>query len=112
MEGGPSNKERFSSAEAVMLGALAPGVNGPTWNTVKIAFLMLGVCLAAMLSLAFSFSDSSLIFHVTFLVLIAAVLFVLLSSFLAETGLVSVEHQMQEMGLSKENVGDKSNKSN
>ncbi|KAK6149929.1 hypothetical protein DH2020_017454 [Rehmannia glutinosa] len=113
MEVGQSSKERCSSAEAVMLGALAPGVNGPTWNTLKIAFLMLGVCLAAMLGLAFSFSDSSLIFHVTFLVLIAATLFLLLSGFLAETGLVSVEHQMKEMGLgTKDGGGDRSKKSN
>ncbi|KAK6124401.1 hypothetical protein DH2020_041894 [Rehmannia glutinosa] len=118
MEAGQSSKERCSSAEAVMLGALAPGVNvsksqGPTWNTLKIAFLMLGVCLAAMLGLAFSFSDSSLIFHVTFLVLIAATLFLLLSGFLAETGLVSVEHQMKEMGLGTKDVGgDRSKKSN
>ncbi|KAL6567399.1 hypothetical protein OROGR_001067 [Orobanche gracilis] len=101
MYAGQSSKgcSSSSSAEAAMLGALAPGVNGPTWNTVKIAFLLLGVCLAAMLGLAFSFSDSSLIFHVTLLVLIAGSLFLLLSSFLAETGLVSVEYQMEEMGL-------------
>ncbi|XP_047975421.1 uncharacterized protein LOC125217883 isoform X2 [Salvia hispanica] len=86
-----------SSAEAVMLGALAPGVN--------MAFFMLGVCLAAMLGLAFSSRDSSLIFHVAFLVLIAATLFVLLSGFLAETGLVSVEHQMQEIGLGNKDAG-------
>lgn len=111
MEAEASTKERVSSAEAVMLGALAPGVNGPTWNTVKMAFMMLGVCLVAMLGLAFSFSDSSLIFHVAFLVLIAATLFVLLSSFLAETGLVSVEHQMQEIGLGNKVTGLTSNKS-
>ncbi|XP_057764482.1 uncharacterized protein LOC130985499 isoform X1 [Salvia miltiorrhiza] len=78
MEAEPS---RVSSAEAVMLGALAPGVNGATWNTLKMAFLMLGVCLAAMLGLAFSSSDSSLIFHVAFLLLIAATLFVLLTGY-------------------------------
>ncbi|XP_012091621.1 uncharacterized protein LOC105649556 [Jatropha curcas] len=89
----------ISSAEAVLLGALAPGVNGPTWNTLKSAFLMLGVCLAVMLGLAFSSSDSSLILHVGFLVLIAAFLFFLLSWFLSQIGLVSVEHQMREMDL-------------
>ncbi|KAL6546601.1 hypothetical protein OROMI_022322 [Orobanche minor] len=86
MYAGQSSKGCSSSAEAVMLGALAPGVNGPTWNTVKIAFLLLGVCLAAMLGLAFSFSDSSLIFHVTFLVLIAGSLFLLLSRSWSEEG--------------------------
>ncbi|KAL4308088.1 hypothetical protein GQ457_01G042110 [Hibiscus cannabinus] len=89
----------ISSAQAVLLGALAPGVNGPTWNTLKSAFLMLGLCLAVMLGLAFSSSDSSLILHVAFLVLIAAALFLLLNWFLEQTGLVSVEHQMQEMDL-------------
>ncbi|BAT73717.1 uncharacterized protein LOC124826819 [Vigna umbellata] len=88
-----------SSAKAVLLGALAPGVNGPTWITLKSTFLMLGVCLAVMLALAFSSSDSWLMFHVAFLVLICVTLFFLLSWFLAETGLVSVEHQMREMGL-------------
>ncbi|KAJ9136150.1 hypothetical protein P3X46_033256 [Hevea brasiliensis] len=88
-----------SPAKAVLLGALAPGVNGPTRNTLKSAFLMLGSCLAVMLGLAFSSSDSSLILHVGFLVLIAATLFLLLSWFLSQIGLVSVEYQMREMDL-------------
>lgn len=92
-------KADVSSAEAVFLGALAPGVNGPTWTTLKSAFVMLGMCLAVMFGLAFSSSDSSLILHVGFLLLIALTLFFLLSWFLAQTGLVSVEHQMQEMNL-------------
>lgn len=33
-------------------------------------------------------------------------------SYLAETGLVSVEHQMQEMGLGSKDVKDGSKKSN
>ncbi|XVE51361.1 hypothetical protein DITRI_Ditri02bG0034000 [Diplodiscus trichospermus] len=69
----------ISSAQAVLLGALAPGVNGPTWKTLKSAFLMLGLCLAVMLGLAFSSSDSSLILHVAFLVLITITLFLLLN---------------------------------
>ncbi|KAK6917580.1 hypothetical protein RJ641_018331 [Dillenia turbinata] len=73
------SKPEVSSAEAVLLGAIAPGVNGPTWNTLKLAFLVLGLCLTAMLGLAFSSSDSALILHVTFLVLIAGTLFFLLS---------------------------------
>lgn len=92
-------KADVSSAQAVFLGALAPGVNGATWTTLKSAFVMLGVCLAVMFGLAFSSSDSSLILHVGFLLLIALTLFFLLSWFLAQTGLVSVEHQMQEMNL-------------
>ncbi|XP_028777495.1 uncharacterized protein LOC114734126 [Neltuma alba] len=96
-----SDKGDVSSAKAVLLGALAPGVNGPTWVTLKSTFLMLGLCLAVMLGLAFSSSDSSLMLHVAFLVLICVSLFLLLTWFLAETGLVSVEHQMREIGLAQ-----------
>ncbi|XP_075664141.1 uncharacterized protein LOC142633774 [Castanea sativa] len=99
MENKKSDGEAISSAQAVFLGALAPGVNGPTWNTLRTAFVLLGVCLVVMLALAFSASDSSLILHVGFLVLITVTLFLLLSWFLAQTGLVSVEHQMREMDL-------------
>ncbi|CAI9787932.1 unnamed protein product [Fraxinus pennsylvanica] len=67
MESKQSSTEDFSSAKAVLLGALAPGVNGPTWNTLKISFLMLGLCLAAMLGLAFSSSDSALLEEVVVL---------------------------------------------
>ncbi|KAM7525085.1 hypothetical protein LguiA_014987 [Lonicera macranthoides] len=111
MESKQSDGEDVSSATAVLVGALAPGVNGPTWNTLRIAFLMLGVCLAAMLGLAFSSSDLSLIFHVTLMVFITGTLFLLLTNFLAQTGLVSVEHQMQEIGLAPKDNGDKSEKS-
>ncbi|CAA3013499.1 PREDICTED: uncharacterized protein LOC107832473 [Olea europaea subsp. europaea] len=81
MESKQSSREDFSSAKAVLLGALAPGVNVPTWNTLKISFLMLGLCLAAMLGLAFSSRDSGLVFHVTFLVLITGTLFLLLTRY-------------------------------
>ncbi|KAK6264710.1 hypothetical protein QUC31_012912 [Theobroma cacao] len=99
MEKKQSARGDISSAQAVLLGALAPGVNGPTWNTLKTAFLMLGLCLAVMFGLAFSSSDSTLILHVAFLVLITITLFLLLDWFLEQTGLVSVECQMQEMDL-------------
>ncbi|CAN1129605.1 hypothetical protein LINPERPRIM_LOCUS17531 [Linum perenne] len=92
-------KSTVSSAEAVLLGALAPGVNAPTWNTLKSAFFLLAVSLAVMLGLAFSSSDSSLVIHVGFLVIITATLFFLLSWFLSQTGLVSIEHQMQDLDL-------------
>ncbi|XP_039054254.1 uncharacterized protein LOC120196531 [Hibiscus syriacus] len=92
-------KGDISSAQAVLLGALAPGVNAPTWNTLKSTFLMLGICLAVILGLVFSSSGSSLILHVSFLILIAIALFLLLNLFLEHTGLVSIEHQMQEMDL-------------
>ncbi|KAL7211793.1 hypothetical protein ACSBR2_014619 [Camellia fascicularis] len=81
MENKQSGGEDVSSAKAVLLGALAPGVNGQTWNTLKFAFLMLGLCLAAMLGLAFFSSDFGLIFHVTLLVLITGTLFILLSRY-------------------------------
>ncbi|CAI0407503.1 unnamed protein product [Linum tenue] len=74
-----NRKSGVSPAEAVLLGALAPGVN------VSIAFcflsqlLYLAVKLHNCFSLAFSSSDSALVLHVGFLVLIAATLFFLLS---------------------------------
>ncbi|KAH7546022.1 hypothetical protein FEM48_Zijuj01G0156700 [Ziziphus jujuba var. spinosa] len=67
----PSTREEISSAQAVLLGALAPGVNGPTWNTLKTAFLMLGFCLAVMLGLAFSSSDSYVVADLLYVSLIA-----------------------------------------
>ncbi|KAJ7968578.1 Autophagy-related protein 22-1 [Quillaja saponaria] len=106
-----SGVEDVSSAKAVLLGALAPGVNGPTWITLKSTFLMLGLCLAIMLGLAFSSSDSWLMFHVAFLVLITVSLFLLLSWFLAQTGFVSIENQMREMGLVQNDSQETSTKS-
>ncbi|KAL3519777.1 hypothetical protein ACH5RR_017926 [Cinchona calisaya] len=103
--------EDLSSAEAVLIGALAPGV--PTWNTLKIAILMLGLSLIAILGIAFSSSDTALTLHVAVLVLITGTLFLLLSSFLSQTGLVSVEQQMKEIGLAPKEAGeDKKDKSN
>ncbi|CAM8915300.1 unnamed protein product [Rhodiola kirilowii] len=110
MEESQISDERVSPAQAVLLGALSPVVNGPTWTTLQSAFLMLGVCLSVMLGLAFSSSDSWMILHVTLLVVIAGSLFFLLSWFLAQTGLVSVEHQMKEMGLTPVNNGEQAKK--
>ncbi|XP_057471352.1 uncharacterized protein LOC130760158 isoform X2 [Actinidia eriantha] len=101
MENKQSGEEDVSSAKAVFLGALAPGVNVRKISQSPITCL----CLSAMLGLAFSSSDSWLILHVTILVLITGTLFMLLSSFLAQTGLVSVEHQIQEMGLASKDLG-------
>lgn len=96
-----SISKSISSAEAVVLGALASGVNGPTWVVLKITFMMLAICLIAMLSLAFVSSEFIIVGHIVLLVIIGSVLFVLLNSFLAQTGLVSVEQQIEEMGISK-----------
>ncbi|EHA8591584.1 hypothetical protein COCNU_scaffold083933G000010 [Cocos nucifera] len=74
----PSSND-ITSAKAVLLGALASGVNGPTWLVLKIIFLLLGVCLTAMLSLAFSSSDFIIAGHVLLLVIIGAMLFILLN---------------------------------
>ncbi|RRT65156.1 hypothetical protein BHE74_00015672 [Ensete ventricosum] len=90
----------MSSANAVLLGALASGVNDQTWFVLKVTFLLLGLCLTSMLALAFSSSDFTIVGHVLLLVTIGAVLFLLLNRFLAQTGLVSVEQQMKEMGIS------------
>lgn len=94
-----SSSNDVLSAKAVLLGALASGVNGPTWVVLKITFLLLGVCLTTMLAIAFSSSDFIIAGHVLLLVIIGAMLFILLNGFLAQTGLVSVEQQMQEMGI-------------
>ncbi|CAN6881934.1 unnamed protein product [Brassica oleracea] len=100
-------RSEISSTEAVVLGALAPGVNAPTWNALRFAFLLLGLCLTFMLSIAFTSGQSMLLFHVGFLIVIASSLFVLLNWFLAQTGLVPVETQMQELNLAP--TTDKSN---
>ncbi|WOK96648.1 hypothetical protein Cni_G05355 [Canna indica] len=97
----------MSSTKAVLLGALASGVNGPTWFVLKITFLLLGLCLTAMLALAFSSSDFLIVGHVLLLVTIGAILFILINRFLAETGLVSVEQQMEEMGISDNKHSEK-----
>ncbi|XP_057471354.1 uncharacterized protein LOC130760158 isoform X4 [Actinidia eriantha] len=75
MENKQSGEEDVSSAKAVFLGALAPGVNVRKISQSPITCL----CLSAMLGLAFSSSDSWLILHVTILVLITGTLFMLLS---------------------------------
>ncbi|KAJ0969252.1 hypothetical protein J5N97_022129 [Dioscorea zingiberensis] len=104
------SSSNFSSATAVLLGALASGVNGPTWFALKIAFLMLGVTLSAMLALAFSSSDFVIVGHVALLVIISALLFILLNGFLAQTGLVTVKQQMEEMGILQMDSTDKDKK--
>uniref|UniRef100_A0A1D1ZHT9 Autophagy-related protein 22-1 n=2 Tax=Anthurium amnicola TaxID=1678845 RepID=A0A1D1ZHT9_9ARAE len=107
---GRSNSSDISSSKAVLLGALSSGVNGPTWLVLKIIFLLLATCLAAMLVLAFLSSDAVIAGHVILLVIICGVLFILLNSFLSQTGLVSVEQQMEEMGiLHKEDAEEKKN---
>ncbi|CAN6975620.1 unnamed protein product [Brassica rapa subsp. trilocularis] len=97
-------RSEISSTEAVLLGALAPGVNvstsflppfcvdalwigsviqAPTWNALRFAFLLLGLCLTFMLSIAFTSGQSMLLFHVGFLIVIASSLFVLLNWYVA-----------------------------
>ncbi|KAK9150159.1 hypothetical protein Syun_008468 [Stephania yunnanensis] len=138
MEERNPNSQQVSSATAVLVGALASGVNvsssspsfdrldlilisksdsvfnlvrlqGPTWSVIKAAFFALALSLAAMSCLAFLSKDLAMALHVFALVAISAALFFLLNRFLAETGLVSVEQQMQEMGLAP-NDQDKQNK--
>ncbi|KAM0987811.1 hypothetical protein ACFX2I_011820 [Malus domestica] len=45
--------EHISPSNAVFLGTRAPIVNGPTWTTLRFAFVMLGVYLAVMLGSTF-----------------------------------------------------------
>jgi len=89
--------EKPSAAEAVLLGALAPGVNSPTWLVLKCVMLALGACLAMMLYAALYSSSLAMAFHVLVLVLLSSVLFILLNWFLSQTGIVSVEQQMKDM---------------
>ncbi|KAK1282494.1 hypothetical protein QJS10_CPB22g00603 [Acorus calamus] len=56
-----------------------------------------------MMTLAFSSSDFVIVGHVLLLILISGVLLFLLTNFLAQTGLVTVEQQMEEMGISQKN---------
>ncbi|KAK9152802.1 hypothetical protein Sjap_000282 [Stephania japonica] len=109
MEVGNPNSQQVSSATAVLVGALASGVNGPTWSVVKATFFILALSLAAMSCLAFLSKDLAMALHVFVLVALSGALFFLLNRFLAETGLVSIEQQMQEMGLAP-NDQDKQNK--
>ncbi|XP_037445503.1 uncharacterized protein LOC119314922 [Triticum dicoccoides] len=98
---------QVSSAEAILVGALSSGVNAPTWVVLQITFLLLAFCFTAMLYLAFFSSDFVIIGHVLLLITIGAVLFVLLNRFLAETGFVPVEQQMQEIGIRKPEATEK-----
>lgn len=91
--------EKPSAAEAVLLGALAPGVNRPTWLVLKCVMLALGSCLAIMLYAALYSSSSTMVFHVLVLVMLSGMLFILLNWFLSQTGIVSVEQQMKDMDL-------------
>ncbi|KAH9312932.1 hypothetical protein KI387_027967, partial [Taxus chinensis] len=79
------------------LGALAPGVNRPTWTVLKCVMLALGLCLATMLYAALYSSSLVMAFHVFVLVLLSGGLFILLSWFLSQTGIVSAEEQMKDM---------------
>ncbi|CAN6457341.1 unnamed protein product [Victoria cruziana] len=96
-----SSQNNVSAAKAVLLGALASGVNASTWSVIKMVFLSLGLCFAAMLFIAFASNEPTLVLHVVILVGLGALLFLLLSWFLSQTGLVSVEQQMAEMGITE-----------
>ncbi|KAF7083076.1 hypothetical protein CFC21_086894 [Triticum aestivum] len=98
---------QVSSAEAILVGALSSGVNAPTWVVLQITFLLLAFCFTAMLYLAFFSSDFVIVGHVLLLITIGVVLFVLLNRFLAETGFVPVEQQMQEIGIHKPEATEK-----
>ena len=86
---------------------MSSGVNAPTWVVLQITFLLLAFCFTAMLYLAFFSSDFVIVGHVLLLITIGAVLFVLLNRFLAETGFVPVEQQMQEIEIRKPEATEK-----
>ncbi|CAA7017645.1 unnamed protein product [Microthlaspi erraticum] len=58
-------KSAISSMEGVLVGALTPGVNAPTWKTLKFAFLLLGLCLVFTLPVTFTDGQSMLPVHST-----------------------------------------------
>eukprot|EP01018_Ginkgo_biloba_P025423 Gb_14333 [translate_table: standard] len=100
--------DKVPVGEAVLLGALAPGVNQPTWVVLKCAMLALGACLAVMLYVALYSSSMVMVFHVLVLVMLSGMLFLLLNWFLSQTGIVSVEQQMKDMNLqSRQEIGEK-----
>lgn len=115
MSGGPESlvergldKEpptKASAGEAVLLGALAQGVNAPTWTLLRIVLLALAASLLWMLALASNIQGFGPLLHVLVLILVAITLFLLLNWFISETGIVPVEQQMKELNLTDADIG-------
>lgn len=96
---------KAGAGEAVLLGALAHGVNAPTWTFLRVVLLALAASLLFMLSVAANISGLGTLLHVFFLILVAVSLFVLLNWYISEIGIVPVEQQMAELNLTDADIG-------
>lgn len=115
MSGGPESlvergmeKEpptKAGAGEAVLLGALAKGVNAPTWTFLRIVLMSLCASLLCMLAVASNISGFGPLLHVFVLILVAITLFLLLNWFISEIGIVPVEEQMAELNLTDSDIG-------
>lgn len=96
---------KASAGEAVLLGALAQGVNAPTWTFLRMVLLALAASLLFMLAVAINIQGFGPLLHVLVLILVAITLFILLNWFISETGIVPVEQQMAELNLTDADIG-------
>ncbi|OAE21202.1 hypothetical protein AXG93_4012s1330 [Marchantia polymorpha subsp. ruderalis] len=94
-----SKAKKPGAGEAVLLGALATGVNGPTWFVIKAVLVALAASLVLLLHVAIQSSSWMVLLNVVFLIVIAGGLALLLSWYVSQIGLVSVEKQMVELKL-------------
>ncbi|KAG6542524.1 hypothetical protein Mapa_015995 [Marchantia paleacea] len=94
-----SKGKKPGAGEAVLLGALATGVNGPTWFVIKGVLVALAASLVLLLHVAIQSSSWMVLLNVLFLIIIAGGLALLLSWYVSQIGLVSVEKQMAELKL-------------
>ncbi|CAM6117080.1 unnamed protein product [Calypogeia fissa] len=88
--------------EAVLLGALASGVNKPTWFVIRAVLVALVASLLLMLHVAIKSDSWFVLLNVLFLISIAGGLVLLLVWYISETGFVSVDKQMAELNLTSE----------
>ncbi|CAM6046079.1 unnamed protein product [Sphagnum compactum] len=99
-----NNNNKAGAGEAVLLGALAGGVNAPTWTVLRTVLLALVISLLLLLAVAWNSAGFAPLFHVILLITIAVTLILLLNWFISETGLVPVEQQLMELNLTDDNI--------
>ncbi|KAL2635922.1 hypothetical protein R1flu_007401 [Riccia fluitans] len=100
-----SRGRKLGAGEAVLLGALATGVNGPTWFLIKAVLVALAASLVLLLHVAIRSSSTMVLLNVIFLIIIAGGLALGLIWYVSQTGLVPVEKQMAELNLTDEVPG-------
>ncbi|KAL3683916.1 hypothetical protein R1sor_001938 [Riccia sorocarpa] len=94
-----SRGRKPGAGEAVLLGALATGVNGPTWFLIKVVLVALAASLFLLLHVAIRSSNTMVLLNVIFLIIIAVGLALGLIWYVSQIGLVPVEKQMAELNL-------------